>query len=51
MWIVDPDRAWVMVGTRVDQVYQFVTFQGTEPIVSPTFPQLDLMAEQVLEAV
>ena len=49
-WIVDPDRAWVMVGTLVDDVYQFVTFQGDDAIVSPTFPKLDLTAAQVLSA-
>ena len=41
-WIVDPDRAWVMVGTLVTGRYQFQTFQGDEPIVSPTFPELKL---------
>jgi Uma2 family endonuclease len=55
-WIVDPDRAWVMVGTLTDGVYQFVTFQGndaltsgrSETIVSPTFPELKLTAAEVL---
>ena len=41
-WIVDPDRAWVMVGTLVTGRYQFQTFQGDEPIVSPTFSELKL---------
>ncbi len=49
-WLIDPDRAWVMVGTLVDDAYQFVTFQGDDAIVSPTFPQLDLTAAQVLSA-
>jgi Uma2 family endonuclease len=50
MWIVDPDRAWVKVGTLADDAYQFETFRGDEAIVSPTFPQLDLTAAQVLSA-
>jgi Uma2 family endonuclease len=48
-WIVDPDRAWVMVGTLISGVYQFVTFKGDEAIVSPTFPELKLTAAIVLE--
>jgi Uma2 family endonuclease len=27
-WLVDPDRAWVMVGTLVSSAYQFVIFRG-----------------------
>lgn len=58
MWIVDPDGlrptgghcAWVKVGTLADDAYQFETFRGDEAIVSPTFPQLDLTAAQVLSA-
>jgi Uma2 family endonuclease len=49
-WIVDPDRAWVMVGTLVSGVYQFTTFQGDEAIISPTFPALKLTAVIVLGA-
>jgi Uma2 family endonuclease len=49
-WIVDPDREWVMVGTLVSGAYQFATFRGNEPIVSPTFPELKLTAAIVLEA-
>ena len=49
-WIVDPDRAWVMVGTLVSDAYEFTTFRGEEAIVSPTFPELNLTAAIVLEA-
>ena len=49
-WIVDPDRAWVMVGLLISGAYQFQTFQGNEPIVSPTFPELKLTAAIVLGA-
>jgi Uma2 family endonuclease len=50
MWIVDPDRAWVRVGTLVDGAYQFEDFTGNQAIVSPTFPSLTLTANQVLTA-
>ena len=49
-WIIDPDREWVMVGTLVGDLYQFATFRGNEPIVSPTFPELKLTAAIVLGA-
>ncbi len=49
-WIVDPDRAWVMVGTLVSSAYQFATFQGNEPIVSPTFPAMRLTTAEILNA-
>ena len=49
-WLIDPERAWVKVGTLADDAYQFETFRGDEAIVSPTFPQLDLTAAQVLSA-
>ena len=48
MWTVDPDRAWVQVGTLVDGAYQFQTFEGEAAIVSPTFPALNLTAAIVL---
>ncbi len=50
MWIVDPDRAWVQVGTLIDGVYQFETFTGEQMITSSTFPALILTAGQVLTA-
>jgi Uma2 family endonuclease len=48
MWIIDPDRLWVQVGTLTDGAYQFQIFKGDEPIVSPTFPELTLTAAIVL---
>jgi Uma2 family endonuclease len=50
MWIIDADRSWVKIGTLADNAYQFETFQGEESIVSPTFPELNLTAAQVLSA-
>ena len=49
-WLIDPDRAWVMVGTLIEGQYQFATFRGNEAIVSPTFPALELTAAIVLSA-
>lgn len=49
-WIIDPDRAWVMVGQLVDGTYEYQTFQGDDAIQSPTFPGLELTAVQVLGA-
>ena len=48
MWIVDPDRAWVQVGTLINGAYQFQTFEGEASIVSPTFPELNVTAAIVL---
>jgi Uma2 family endonuclease len=50
MWQLDPNRAWVRVGTLVDGTYQFRSFQGKQTIVSPTFPSLNLTAQQVLRS-
>jgi len=48
MWIIDPDRLWVQVGSLTDGSYQFETFMGEAKIVSPTFPELNLTAAIVL---
>jgi Uma2 family endonuclease len=49
-WLIDPDRAWVKVGTLVNDAYQFQDFTGKQVIQSPTFPGLSLTAAQVLTA-
>ena len=49
-WLIDPDRAWVRVGTLIEGQYQFATFMGNDAIVSPTFPNLNLTAAIVLGA-
>ena len=49
-WIVDPDRAWIMVGILISGAYQFETFTDNQTIVSPTFPELKLTAAIVLNA-
>jgi Uma2 family endonuclease len=50
MWLIDPDRTWVKVGTLIDGVYEFQDFTGNQVIQSPTFPGLTLTAAQVLTA-
>jgi Uma2 family endonuclease len=49
-WLIDPDRSWVMVGTLMDDRYQFTTFRGDEILISPSFPSLNLNVSQVLQA-
>jgi Uma2 family endonuclease len=49
-WQIDPTREWVKVGILTDDEYQFVTYRGNDAIVSPTFPELNLTAAQVLGA-
>jgi hypothetical protein len=40
----------VKVGALVDGDYEFETFTGKDAIVSPSFPTLAVMAEQILTA-
>jgi Uma2 family endonuclease len=49
-WLIDPDRAIVSVGLLADGAYQFTQFTGPQTIRSPTFPDLTLTVEQVLNA-
>jgi Uma2 family endonuclease len=49
-WIVDPDRAVVLMLTLAGEKYQEATFTGGQSIESPAFLALALTAEQVLAA-
>lgn len=49
-WIIDPDRAVVKIGSLVDGVYQFADFVEGAALISSSFPQLELLAAQVLNA-
>ena len=51
-WQVDPnpDRAVVIVLTLKKGAYQSREFRGSDRVVSPTFPDLKLTAEQILRA-
>lgn len=49
-WLVDPIRQQVTLLTLVDGFYETATFQGSDCILSATFPTLALTAELVLNA-
>lgn len=49
-WIVDSGQAKVTVLMWVDGLYEEAVFQGSNSIVSTTFPDLKLTAAQVLGA-
>ncbi len=61
-WIADPDpfgaakyigtpkRPTISVYVLVEGVYQVQRYQGSDQVVSPTFPDLCLTAEQILSA-
>lgn len=49
-WQIDPDRAVVIVLSLKNGTYRAREFRGSDPVVSPTFPNLQLTAEQVLRA-
>ncbi len=49
-WIIDPIKAQVTICSLLDGAYDDRIFQSEETIVSPTFPELALTAEQILAA-
>jgi Uma2 family endonuclease len=49
-WIVDPIATAVLVLTLEGEQYRESGFTGTQMIVSPGFPSLNLTAEQLLKA-
>ncbi|HYX14936.1 MAG TPA: Uma2 family endonuclease [Nostoc sp.] len=61
-WVVDylglgakkftgnPKQPTISIYQLIDGEYQVTQFRGTERIVSPTFPQLNLTAEQIFQA-
>lgn len=48
-WVIDPDRTVILVGTLVNGAYDFQEFRGAMRLVSVTFPEIQLTAEQVLQ--
>jgi len=48
-WIIDPKAKVVTVLILVNGKYQATKFTGTQQIVSPTFPKLELTPAQVLQ--
>ena len=49
-WIIDPARQVILVLTLKGQVYQEQRFVGEARVISPTFLQLQVTAEQILSA-
>ncbi len=49
-WIIDPIAGLVIVCTLDNQAYCTLEFRGNDAITSPTFPKIQLTAEQVLKA-
>jgi len=49
-WLIDPERAVVLVLTLVGSTYKAAEFRGGDHIRSAQFRQLQLTAEQILEA-
>jgi Uma2 family endonuclease len=47
-WIVDPIQEVITVCILVEGFYDAMTYSGEERIISPTFPELDVSAKQVL---
>ncbi len=46
-WIVDASKNRITILTLVDGFYEEAIFEGNDRIISGTFPDLDLTAEQV----
>ena len=49
-WLIDPSRSMVIVLSLVNGSYKAAEFRGSDRVGSPTFPELDLVADQVLKA-
>ncbi|MBW4669708.1 MAG: Uma2 family endonuclease [Cyanomargarita calcarea GSE-NOS-MK-12-04C] len=50
-FIGNPKVKTVFICELVDGEYQMISFRGTDRIVSPTFPQLNLTAQQIFDSV
>lgn len=49
-WIIDPQQSQVSVLMLVSGLYEEAVFRGSDRLLSPTFPNLELTATQVLQA-
>lgn len=49
-WILDPQRAQVIVLALSNGVYQETIYKGDQPIISAVFPKLKLTATELLES-
>ncbi len=50
-FIGNPKQRTIFVCELIDGEYQMIPFRGNDRIVSPTFPQLNLTAQQVFDSV
>ncbi len=50
-FIGNPKQPTFFVCELIDGEYQMTSFRGSHLIVSPTFPQLNLTAQQVFDSV
>ena len=48
-WIVDPAQKKVTILTLIEGFYDETVFEGDQPLVSPTFPNLPLTPNQILQ--
>jgi Uma2 family endonuclease len=49
-FIGNPKQPTILVHELIDGEYQVTTFQGDTRVISPTFPELNLTANQIFEA-
>lgn len=49
-WIIDSLDSKITILLLVNGFYEEVVFTGTQQIISQTFPELCLMADQILQA-
>ena len=49
-WIVDPIKQQVTVLEWVEGVYEEHVYRGDNPVISPLFNQINLMAKQILQS-
>jgi Uma2 family endonuclease len=49
-FIGNPKQPTILVHELIDAEYQVTTFQGDARVISPTFPELNLTANQIFEA-
>ncbi|MBE8985851.1 Uma2 family endonuclease [Nostoc sp. LEGE 12450] len=49
-FIGNPKQPTISIYQLIDGEYQVTQFRGSDPIVSPTFPELNLTAEQIFKA-
>jgi Uma2 family endonuclease len=48
-WIIDPVAQKVTVFLLIDGLYEGIEYQGNQPIISQTFPELELTVERILQ--